>query len=129
MGIRHTVSEDLYIVLAGYEVGDQAGSFQITVNPLVNWIWFGFTVLALGTGLALLPESAFAYAAETVPAGTATASTVLLAAALTLSSPTAAAAQPLGLQGCAEAHQDERKRGMAQGIQRAEQQERQLDAR
>ena len=99
VGIRHTVSEDLYIVLAGYEVGDQAGSFQITVNPLVNWIWFGFTVLALGTGLALLPESAFAYAAETVPAGTATASTVLLAAALTLSSPTAAAAQPLGLQG------------------------------
>ena len=99
VGIRHTVSEDLYIVLAGYEVGDQAGSFQITVNPLVNWIWFGFTVLALGTGLALLPESAFAYAAATVPAGTATASTALLAAALTLSSPTAAAAQPLGLQG------------------------------
>ena len=67
--MRRTVAEDLYVVLGGYEMADQAASFQITVNPLVNWIWFGFTVLALGTGLALLPESAFAYAGATAPQG------------------------------------------------------------
>jgi len=94
VALRRTVSEDLYIVLAGYELDDQAASFQITVNPLVNWIWFGFTVLALGTGLALLPESAFAYAGATVPGGAATASTLLLAGALTLVGPRVALAQP-----------------------------------
>ena len=95
VAIRRTVAEDLYIVLAGYELDDQAASFQITVNPLVNWIWFGFAVLALGTGVALLPESAFAYAGATAPQGAATTSMLLLAAALTLLGPAAATAQPL----------------------------------
>ena len=95
VAIRRTVAEDLYVVLAGYEMSDQAASFQLTVNPLVNWIWFGFAVLALGTGIALLPESAFEYAAATVPEGAATASTLLLAVALSLIGPVAAVAQPL----------------------------------
>jgi cytochrome c-type biogenesis protein CcmH/NrfF len=30
------------------------------LNPLVDWIWFGFMLLALGTGIALLPESVLA---------------------------------------------------------------------
>ncbi len=95
VALRRTVAEDLYIVLAGYEMSDQAASFQLTVNPLVNWIWFGFAVLALGTGIALLPESAFAYAGAAAPQGAATASVVLLAAALTLLGPVAVFAQPL----------------------------------
>jgi cytochrome c-type biogenesis protein CcmF len=95
VAMRRTVADDLYIVLAGYELGDQAASFQITVNPLVNWIWFGFTVLALGTGLALLPESAFAYAGAPVPEGAATVSVLFLAAALTFLGPAAVRAQPL----------------------------------
>jgi cytochrome c-type biogenesis protein CcmF len=104
VAMRRTVAEDLYIVLAGYEMSDQAASFQITVNPLVNWIWFGFTVLALGTGIALLPESAFAYAAATAPSGgaTATTATVLLAAALTLMGPAPVLAQPDQLQGAVQ---------------------------
>ena len=82
VAIRRTISEDLYITLNRYEGGDQAASFKITVNPLVNWIWFGFAVLALGTGIALLPESALALAAAKAPAGAATASMLLLAVAL-----------------------------------------------
>ena len=35
----------------------------IIVNPLVNWIWTGFGLLAIGTGIALLPETVFAFAA------------------------------------------------------------------
>jgi cytochrome c-type biogenesis protein CcmH/NrfF len=93
--MRRTVAEDLYIVLAGYELSDQAASFQITVNPLVNWIWFGFTVLALGTGVALLPESTFAYAVAPVPEGAATASTFLLAVAISMLWMAQVAAQPL----------------------------------
>ena len=95
VAMRHTVAEDLYIVLAGFDMADQAASFQITVNPLVNWIWIGFSVLALGTVIALLPESAFAFAGATAPRGAATASMLLLAAALSVMGPVPALAQPL----------------------------------
>ena len=78
VAIRRAISEDLYIVLAGYDIGTQTATYAITVNPLVNWIWFGFAVMALGTGLALLPESALAFAAAKVPAGAATTSLLIL---------------------------------------------------
>ncbi|MBM62311.1 MAG: cytochrome C biogenesis protein [Acidobacteria bacterium] len=96
VAMRRTVADDLYIVLAGYELSDQAASFQITVNPLINWIWFGFTVLALGTGVAMLPERAFSFKTTTVPEGAATASMVVLAFSLVMT-PAALSAQ--GLEG------------------------------
>ncbi len=82
VAIRRSVSEDLYIVMAAFDVQDQSASFEIVVNPLVNWIWVGFGVLALGTGIALLPESAFAFAAAKIPAGAATTTLLLLALSL-----------------------------------------------
>ena len=84
VAIRRSVSEDLYITLAQYDIGDQSASFQVTVNPLVNWVWFGFGILALGTGIALLPESAFAFVTARVPAGAATTSVLILALSLAI---------------------------------------------
>jgi cytochrome c-type biogenesis protein CcmF len=78
VAIRRAVSEDLYLVLGSYNVSTQEATYKIVINPLVNWIWFGFAVMALGTGLALLPESAFAFAVAKVPAGAATTSLLLL---------------------------------------------------
>jgi cytochrome c-type biogenesis protein CcmH/NrfF len=51
----------------------------IHINPLVNWVWAGFGVLALGTGIALLPETVFSFALANLPASAATASMLLLA--------------------------------------------------
>ena len=82
VAIRRSVSEDLYVTLAAYDIGDQSASFQVTVNPLVNWVWFGFAILALGTGVALLPESAFAFVTARVPEGAATTSLLVLALVL-----------------------------------------------
>ena len=79
VALRRSVSEDLYVTLATYELADQSAAFQITVNPLVNWIWFGFTIMALGTGIAMLPESSFAFLSARVPSGAATTSMLLLA--------------------------------------------------
>jgi cytochrome c-type biogenesis protein CcmF len=73
VAIRRTVAEDLYLVMPAYELGDQSMSLQVVVNPLVNWIWAGFGMLVLGTGIALLPERAFAFALGRVPAGATTA--------------------------------------------------------
>jgi cytochrome c-type biogenesis protein CcmF len=78
VAIRRAPGEDLYIVLGGYDVATQSATYAITINPLVNWIWFGFAVMAFGTGLALLPETAFAFVAAKVPSGATTTSLLLL---------------------------------------------------
>ena len=67
VAMRRRLSEDVYVVLAAYDMSDQSATFQVTVNPLVNWIWFGFALLAFGTGIALLPESRFAFLASRAP--------------------------------------------------------------
>jgi len=68
VAIRRTVAEDLYLVMPAYDINDQSMSLQVVVTPLVNWIWAGFGLLVLGTGLSLLPERAFAFALSRVPA-------------------------------------------------------------
>jgi len=78
VAIRRAVSEDLYLVLGSYDASTQEATYKIVINPLVNWIWFGFAVMAIGTGLALMPESAFAFAAAKIPAGAATTTLLLL---------------------------------------------------
>jgi cytochrome c-type biogenesis protein CcmF len=78
VAIRRGIGEDLYIVLAGYDAASQSATYAVTVNPLVNWIWLGFAVMAIGTGIALLPERAFAFAAARLPAAAATIPLILL---------------------------------------------------
>ena len=48
------------------------------INPLVDWIWFGFAVIAIGTGIALLPERAYSFAVANLPSEIATTTTTLL---------------------------------------------------
>lgn len=81
VAIRRTLAEDLYIVMPQFEAGQQSANIEITVTPLVNWVWFGFGVLAIGTLIAVMPETAFAFAAARVPEAVkaATASMILLA--------------------------------------------------
>jgi cytochrome c-type biogenesis protein CcmF len=78
VAIRRTFAEDIYLVLPAFDLEEQSASMEIVINPLVNWVWLGFGVLALGTGIALLPETAFAFAAARFPAGAAVTSMLLL---------------------------------------------------
>ena len=41
-----------------FNASAQTGTYTVTVNPLVNWIWFGFAVMAIGTGIALSARTA-----------------------------------------------------------------------
>ena len=81
VAIRRTLAEDLYVVMPQFDAGQQSANLEITVTPLVNWVWLGFGVLALGTLIAVLPETAFAFASARVPEAVkaATASMILLA--------------------------------------------------
>src|SRR4029453_10313895 len=79
VAIRRGFVEDVYLVMPAFSVEEQSASMGIHINPLVNWVWAGFGVLALGTGIALLPETVFSFALASLPAGAATASMLLLA--------------------------------------------------
>jgi cytochrome c-type biogenesis protein CcmF len=78
VAMRRATGEDLYVVLAAYEVETQNATYAVTINPLVNWIWMGFAVLAFGTAITLLPERAFAFAAARLPADAVTTGLMLL---------------------------------------------------
>jgi cytochrome c-type biogenesis protein CcmH/NrfF len=82
--ITRGVNEDLYIVMPAFDLQDQSASLHVVVNPLVNWIWVGFGVMALGTGIALLPERAYSFAVAKLPAEAASTTTALLMAFLLL---------------------------------------------
>ncbi|MEX2273383.1 MAG: cytochrome c-type biogenesis CcmF C-terminal domain-containing protein [Vicinamibacterales bacterium] len=72
VAIRRGFAEDLYIVLAGYQATDQSAILDVTINPLINWIWAGIAMMFIGTMIALLPEHALAFAVAKVPEGAVT---------------------------------------------------------
>ncbi len=82
VAIRRAFAEDLYIVMPAFEIEEQTASVEVHINPLVNWVWFGFGILAIGTGIALLPEASLALAAAKLPAEAATAAILLLSIVL-----------------------------------------------
>jgi len=48
-GVYSTPAEDVYVLLVGWEtVSNQSSTFKIYVNPLINWVWIGGFVLAIG---------------------------------------------------------------------------------
>ena len=79
VAIRRSFAEDLYIVMPAFEIEEQTASVEVHINPLVNWVWLGFGILAIGTGIALLPEASLGFAVAKLPAEAVTASVVLLA--------------------------------------------------
>ncbi|MBI2187507.1 MAG: cytochrome c biogenesis protein CcsA [Acidobacteria bacterium] len=90
VAIRRSFSEDIYLVMPAFNLEEQSASMQIVVNPLVNWVWVGFGIMAVGTLIALLPETVFAFALARVPEGAVTTSLLLLSLVLW---PTAVIAQ------------------------------------
>jgi len=56
VAIHPTLSEDLYVVLAGIDQDTGKGIIQVFVNPLVSWVWLGGLVTLLGTLLSMVPS-------------------------------------------------------------------------
>jgi cytochrome c-type biogenesis protein CcmF len=56
--MRHSLVEDLYVIVAGWEDNGATASFKAYVNPLVNWLWIGGLVFVLGTLVAAWPDPA-----------------------------------------------------------------------
>jgi cytochrome c-type biogenesis protein CcmF len=60
--IKKTLREDLYLILNEANEQSQLVNIKVVINPLVNWIWIGFLLLAIGTVIAFLPDRAYALA-------------------------------------------------------------------
>ena len=97
VAIRRSFAEDIYLVMAGYEMQEQTASLEFHINPLINWIWVGFGILSIGTLIALLPESAFSFATAGLPAGTVTTSMMVLAMLLSPAFALAQEGKPVGI--------------------------------
>src|SRR5450432_1181671 len=69
VAIRRAPAEDLYLTLGGYDLANGSAIIKIVINPVVDWIWFGFMLLALGTGIALMPDSVLERMTAKVGAG------------------------------------------------------------
>lgn len=55
MAVRSTLTEDLYLILAGWEQ-DGSASLKVIINPLIIWLWIGWIVLVGGSLIALWPD-------------------------------------------------------------------------
>jgi len=55
VAIRQTLKEDLYVILAGFDMEDRA-QIRVMVFPLVGWIWLGCIVMVIGTLIAMGPD-------------------------------------------------------------------------
>ena len=83
VAIQRGIAEDIYIVLANYEAKTQTAFLELRLVPLVNWLWIGFAIVALGTIIALMPDTVFAFAQAKLPAEAATTALLLVALVLT----------------------------------------------
>ncbi len=54
--IHEGLDEDVYIILTGYDIDSGLANFRIYINPLINWVWIGFVMLAFGTFICLIPQ-------------------------------------------------------------------------
>lgn len=66
--IKESLREDLYIILNGIDAESGLASIKVIINPLVNWVWFGFVLLIIGTVIVYLPDRLLAGADKATPA-------------------------------------------------------------
>ena len=55
VAIRASMSEDIYIVFAGYSNTGENPMLQVYINPLVNGVWAGGIVFVLGALWSMWP--------------------------------------------------------------------------
>jgi len=57
VGIRTTLKEDLYVILADYDTETGRATVSVLVNALIVWMWIGGILMVIGTLLTLMPSA------------------------------------------------------------------------
>jgi cytochrome c-type biogenesis protein CcmF len=76
--MHRTAREDLYVVLNGVDSQLGIANVKVVINPLVDWIWVGFMLLAFGTIIAYMPDRAYVLAGAAAKSDKAKAATTVL---------------------------------------------------
>ncbi len=61
-----TLASDLYVIYEGKNPDTDKPIIKVFLNPLMNWIWIGVGIVAMGTLVALLPKMTRATARQRV---------------------------------------------------------------
>jgi cytochrome c-type biogenesis protein CcmF len=56
LDIHSTLKRDIYSVFSSIDTDNDIAFFQIMINPLVQFVWYGGYILVLGTLVALWPS-------------------------------------------------------------------------
>ncbi len=56
VSMMHSLRDDLYLVVGSINPQTKVATFQIHINPLVSWIWFGAIILIFGSIISMWPE-------------------------------------------------------------------------
>ncbi len=57
VAIRSRLDQDIYVSMSGFGgENEKTANFRVYINPLINWVWLGFVVLAFGTFICLIPQ-------------------------------------------------------------------------
>jgi cytochrome c-type biogenesis protein CcmF len=56
VGILGSLKQDVYVVLSGVGANEEA-EIRITFNPLVEWVWYGGMIMALGGLIVMWPQA------------------------------------------------------------------------
>jgi cytochrome c-type biogenesis protein CcmF len=71
--ISGSFNEEVYVILAAWDNNGATASFQVYINPLINWIWIGGIITILGFFVSFwkMPEREPALIRAPRPAGVA----------------------------------------------------------
>jgi cytochrome c-type biogenesis protein CcmF len=57
--VRSTIAEDFYVIMVNWEgTSNDAATFRVFLNPLINWVWAGAVIFVIGTLVAAWPDPA-----------------------------------------------------------------------
>jgi len=56
VAINRGLDKDIYMVLNGFDPQTKLVNLKLVINPLVDWVWLGFGLLAIGTAVALMKD-------------------------------------------------------------------------
>ncbi|GAB4521968.1 MAG: heme lyase CcmF/NrfE family subunit [Anaerolineae bacterium] len=60
-GAHSTLENDVYVLLVSWdEISENAATFKVYVNPLINLVWLGGVILMFGTFIAVYPREVLA---------------------------------------------------------------------
>jgi cytochrome c-type biogenesis protein CcmF len=54
--VKSFLSEDLYVVMTGFDISDKIVTYKIFIEPLIGFVWLGGLILIFGSFIVIWPD-------------------------------------------------------------------------